>query len=68
MDVSGEAVNGGGNGAEKEAGSTKLTEDQLSMLAVKLADHWEALVPKFGLPQEEVCLICIFSLVYFLWV
>jgi len=58
MDVS-EAVNGGdNNGAKKEeeaaAGSAKLTEDQLSTLAVKLADHWETLVPKFGLPEEEV--------------
>ena len=43
-----------GNGAEAPSSSLKLTEEQVSVLAGKLADHWEKLVPKFGLPEEKV--------------
>jgi len=43
-----------GNGAEAPSSSLKLTEEQVSVLAGKLADHWEKLVPKFGLPDEKV--------------
>ena len=43
-----------GNGAEAPSSSLKLTEEQVSVLAGKLADNWEKLVPKFGLPDEKV--------------
>jgi len=44
-------TNGENNG---KGPNVRLTEDQLAVLAGKLAEHWEKLVPKFGLPSEKV--------------
>ena len=36
---------------------SKLTDEQIAQLAVKLAENWQALIPKFALPQEKVPLM-----------
>jgi THO complex subunit 1 len=42
------------NGSGDKSTSMKLTDDQLTVLAGKLAESWEKLVPKFGLTPEKV--------------
>eukprot|EP00088_Acartia_fossae_P007131 TRINITY_DN1331_c0_g1_i2.p1 TRINITY_DN1331_c0_g1~~TRINITY_DN1331_c0_g1_i2.p1 ORF type:complete len:499 (-),score=191.67 TRINITY_DN1331_c0_g1_i2:121-1488(-) len=48
------AANGDSNGTDAKDMNSKLTDEQIAQLAVKLAEKWEALIPKFCLPQEKV--------------
>ena len=44
-------TNGENNG---KGPNVRLTDEQLEVLAGKLAVNWEKLIPKFGLPSEKV--------------
>jgi len=44
-------TNGDNNG---KGPNVRLADEQLEVLAGKLAENWEKLIPKFGLPSEKV--------------
>jgi len=53
MNENGDAENGEEE-EDDESGRAKLTDDQIATLAVRLAEHWKALVSKLGLSPETV--------------